>query len=565
MSDLIPRTYNVFFLPTESISINRRNIGGRIRRITISTLPDELLLEIFDYCRLDNKSLWNIQRRWYIPLHVCRRWRYVILASASRLDLRLLCTHGTPVADMLFHSPPLPLIINYTITVQIPPEDKECVLLALQHRDRVRSINFNVLGSGPSELLMSMGEDFPMLEDLEFSSQDGTSPVLPLNFAAPHLRRLDLRGVVFQRGSLLLSSATSLVSLHLEHVPPSAYFPPEYLVAHVSSIPQLEELSIGFVSSTPRPDVEMELRRMQITRVVFPSILKLVFRGVSAYLESLLARISCPSLKIIKTTLFHQLTFSLPRLAQFISVAENPSFRTALVKFSEKSTIIKVHRPQESPIAESSFQFSAICKQFDWQTASVAQICRALAPALATVYNLDLQFYTRKLPEEWHDVVDQSHWRALLRTFCMVRSLSVDGALVGELSRALQPNDSEVVEELLPGLSSLTLRNGEHDVGKALTSFVNARRLAGRPIRLYTETDALSYLDTVKVQFHDKLDVYNHFLHIMKDFKTSFPPVFILPAFLLSLVFGSRGVRSWNLFDRLWCYFVALSFSFVGN
>jgi paired amphipathic helix protein Sin3a len=33
-------------------------------------------------------------------------------------------------------------------------------------------------------------------------------------------------------------------------------------------------------------------------------------------------------------------------------------------------------------------------------------------------------------------------------------------------------------------------------------------------------TDALSYLDAVKVQFHDKPDVYNHFLDIMKDFKS---------------------------------------------
>jgi histone deacetylase complex regulatory component SIN3 len=31
--------------------------------------------------------------------------------------------------------------------------------------------------------------------------------------------------------------------------------------------------------------------------------------------------------------------------------------------------------------------------------------------------------------------------------------------------------------------------------------------------------DALSYLDAVKTQFHDRPDVYNLFLDIMKDFK----------------------------------------------
>ena len=38
-----------------------------------------------------------------------------------------------------------------------------------------------------------------------------------------------------------------------------------------------------------------------------------------------------------------------------------------------------------------------------------------------------------------------------------------------------------------------------------------------RPLNV---ADALSYLDAVKVQFQDKPDVYNHFLDIMKDFKS---------------------------------------------
>lgn len=39
----------------------------------------------------------------------------------------------------------------------------------------------------------------------------------------------------------------------------------------------------------------------------------------------------------------------------------------------------------------------------------------------------------------------------------------------------------------------------------------------GRPLNV---TDALSYLDAVKIQFQDKPDVYNRFLDIMKDFKS---------------------------------------------
>lgn len=38
-----------------------------------------------------------------------------------------------------------------------------------------------------------------------------------------------------------------------------------------------------------------------------------------------------------------------------------------------------------------------------------------------------------------------------------------------------------------------------------------------RPLNV---TDALSYLDSVKMQFQEKPDVYNRFLDIMKDFKS---------------------------------------------
>jgi len=46
---------------------------------------------------------------------------------------------------------------------------------------------------------------------------------------------------------------------------------------------------------------------------------------------------------------------------------------------------------------------------------------------------------------------------------------------------------------------------------------VSAQPSLERPLNV---TDALSYLDAVKVRFHDQPDVYNHFLDIMKDFKS---------------------------------------------
>jgi hypothetical protein len=47
------------------------------------------------------------------------------------------------MADMLVHSPPLPLIIDYQGT-DITAEDEEAIILALAQRDRVRRIQFYV-------------------------------------------------------------------------------------------------------------------------------------------------------------------------------------------------------------------------------------------------------------------------------------------------------------------------------------------------------------------------------------------------------------------------------------
>jgi hypothetical protein len=75
--------------------------------------------------------------------------RYLVLASASYLRLSLLCTSGMPIADMLAHSPPLPLILNYGDGDRdVTLEDEEGILLALRHRHRVCHIHFSMPASG---------------------------------------------------------------------------------------------------------------------------------------------------------------------------------------------------------------------------------------------------------------------------------------------------------------------------------------------------------------------------------------------------------------------------------
>ena len=53
--------------------------------------------------------------------------------------------------------------------------------------------------------------------------------------------------------------------------------------------------------------------------------------------------------------------------------------------------------------------------------------------------------------------------------------------------------------------------------GPSLPAPPAAAAVQERPLNV---TDALSYLDAVKMQFQEQPDVYNHFLDIMKDFKS---------------------------------------------
>ena len=123
------------------------------RTAPIHILDDDSLLHVFYLYRpflwgedgdedarlVGGNERWVRSRWWYELAHVCQRWRNVILGSASYLGVSLVCTFGTPVADMLAHSPPLPLVIDY------PGEDRditedEGAILALKHRDRVRHV-----------------------------------------------------------------------------------------------------------------------------------------------------------------------------------------------------------------------------------------------------------------------------------------------------------------------------------------------------------------------------------------------------------------------------------------
>ncbi|KAH9981819.1 hypothetical protein BJV74DRAFT_66783 [Russula compacta] len=318
----------------------------RIRGTFIHTLDDDSLLNIFylyrpillDKDEDDDRLIlqggkWDRERWWYKLTHVCRRWRSLVLGSASYLGLGLVCTYGTPVADMLAHSPPLPLIIDYIdLNRNITAKDEEGIVVALQHRDRVRRIRLRMPVPCLRKLIMTIDEEFPMLEHLNIEPQtsDDTGLILPKTFQAPHLRHLVLVNLAFPIGSQLLMTAVGLLTLSLQRIPRSAHFHPNDLLQRLSLMIQLEVLGIDFRSPAPNHDVEMQLLDTPImTPVTLPNLRWLGFYGASAYLEALLSRMTTPRLEKFQIEFPSQPTFTVPYFSKVISTAKDLKFSGA--------------------------------------------------------------------------------------------------------------------------------------------------------------------------------------------------------------------------------------------
>ena len=466
-------------------------MGNSSRTASIHILDDDSFLHVFYLCRLflatsDGISDWNYNERWWYPLaHVCQRWRNIILGSATYLGVSLFCTYGTPVADMLTHSPPLPLVVGYFSKFhQLTTEDEEGIILALKQRDRVRRVRLSNSVTIMQKLLVAMDEEYPILEYLYIMltlSDNSSILTIPETLQAPHLRQLTLRGFALPMGSGLLTSAVGLVTLNLVMIHPSTYFHPNTLLRWISLMPHLEVLDIHFKFSIPKRDVERQLTHTPIiTPITLPNLHQFHFHGVSAYVEALVHRIIAPRLKDVSINFFNQLTFFVPCLLQSISAAENLRFSNAILTFSGNFVGLGTY-PHGADVCHLDIDIK--CCHLDWQVSFVTQFSNSLGLVFSAVEHLALVHEAHSESSVEHGQVDRTEWRKLLMPFSNVKTLRIDDGLVKDLSRCLRLEDGELLFELLPELQELTYI-GSGNTGDTFTSFIDARRNAGRPVTL---------------------------------------------------------------------------------
>ena len=442
-------------------------------------LPDDVLLEIFDHYLVEDPFRENDADVWQLLVHVCRRWRSVVFGSPRRLNLRLVCTPTTPVRDTLDIWPALPLLIYGDVSIS----GADNIIAALERSDRVCLIDLDIGSLQLEYVSMTMQVPFPKLTDLSLTLKDGTASIIPDSFLggfATRLRFLYLNTIPFPGLPKLLSSATYLVDLRLSNIPHSGYISPQAMVACLSALTSLKEISLEFQSPLSHPDWENR-RPPPPARSVLPALTSFWFKGVSEYMEDLVARIDTPRLDYLYMAFFNQIDFNTPQLIQYI--LRTPTFKApdeACVVFHSHAAWVKLLRRS---VSDGTLRVIILCREPDWQLSSLAQVCTWSLPPPSTVeilYIYKHQFFEL----DWQGDIKKTQWLELLRPFAAVKKLCISKEYVSHIILALQELVGDNRTEVLPSLQNVFLEELQPSgpIRKSIEQFISARQLSSNPV-----------------------------------------------------------------------------------
>ena len=213
-------------------------------------------------------------RFWPTLASVCKRWRQVVLTSPLGLNLRLHCTHGTPVLKALNCWPTLPIVVQYGGVPNLDPpapEDDDNIVTALKESGRVSAISLTATSSLVRKL-SAISEPVSELEEIVLLSQGTMELTLPSTFRwGSRLRTLHSTRIAFLSLPPMLSPCQDLVDLQLHEIPSAGYFPPDAFANALSGTTHLQALSLHFLSF-PRRRSYLRLPPPPGERILLPAL-----------------------------------------------------------------------------------------------------------------------------------------------------------------------------------------------------------------------------------------------------------------------------------------------------
>ena len=418
----------------------------------------------------------DLNCKWHLLGHVCRRWRKIVFASPHRLNLRILCTQRTPVKTDLAIWPAYPIIIYYN-NLRITTGDWDSnIIAALEHKDRVRSVNLTLRCSQLGRIAVVMREPFPLLTHLYIADMSSdrlrVRPGLPITFlggSAPRLRSIILSGVHYPTIPTLLLSASDLVTLRLYRIPSTSYISPQEMIACLAVLYRLETFVIEFQSAvTPVPFLD---QIPPITQVVLPALTTFEFRGTSEYLGDLVPRINSSQLDQIHINFFNQLAdFQAAQVSQFIDRSlemRSPVFKHTEITFFSGGASFAMRRPGSSTIIL-------------WIGSQVSHLPQALGQIkISEILSNDVHLKLEVDPERDSQIEGtfDVQWRHFFLLFSNAKTLHVSRKLSRQMTPALENIAGGIGAEVLPSLDLIWM-GGQRE--SSIQKFVDARSLSDR-------------------------------------------------------------------------------------
>ena len=449
----------------------------------INNLPVEILLDIFDSCLQSIKPHYG-QLWWLKVAHVCRRWRAVISASASRLDIGINVGPKNPDDMETILSGPWPILIDYRCKYEYYTDSSlKRMHSALEHHDRVRGIYLNGSSWWFDDFFKATSCPFPALESLYLRNENDELEISDTFLGGPDLSDLRLRSLTLRKVSLtpisgLLSSATSLTDLVLElytSFTPSAGMT---LLASLQGMPCLCNLDLEFkpVNSLSRPLIPKDV-------VPLSKLTKLRYVGGSVFLYALVAGLSAPSLQKVNIEFRDAVPSPTVHLSRFINEIEEHYhyIHVSIQRWSAFNHMlnfsISLHTPEqdywEHELGLESIPDPRLFPE------SMLQWSDALSARLATVEVLRVTFGDIPTDYVWEDYLP---WRRFYRHFSSVKTLRIPHSMARMLYQYHgEPDDLFV----LPALEEIDLSESLTDESEraallaAFQPFVNARQQAG--------------------------------------------------------------------------------------
>jgi hypothetical protein len=451
-----------------------------------------VLLEIFDSYRQAIDSYdrqWRWKCIWFSLAHVCRKWRAVVFASASRLDLGIPVGPDKPRHIKTILSGSLPILVNYRCRYRdITGSALWRMRAALKHHDRVRGISFEGSGANFDKFIKATNFPFPLLESLSLRLRYGDKQKLPDTFLRGpdlsdlHLQRLKLMRVSLTSISGFLLSATALI--HLTLLIDTAFAPSSEtsLLACLQGMPSLRHLKLTISSRLPsQPSTPKDI-------VPLSKLSSFRYVGHSVFLDTLMAGLSAPSLRHVGIRFFGRMWLPTVHFPRFINEmkeryhAVHVSFQTRVFRLSLLTQSECISR------CEPRFNLGPFLRR---SPVSIIRMSAALSMKFTTVEEL------RFALDGTYDNVFENFitWRRFLQQFPSVKGLKAirtKGADNYHIARILNQDHGNPDElSFLPVLEEIDLGEKPIDESQcrsqlaAFEPFVSARQQAGRPVNVF--------------------------------------------------------------------------------